>query len=366
MTAFFATFWMGFKFLWRNPVTNAILIVFPIIIILILGNALGAYISPDTDLTPAPVAAAADPDGMLGTFLQNEQIARFLDVTFTSRAEAELMAEDGRAVAAIIEDAGDVSVIRPNDGSMHTQLTLSIVDSYKQIGTAATIAAMSGRDISGLLGTDIEVKDVPLGKRIPGAIDYYAVTMLVMILMFTGINGMDLFNKGLLSDTGNRARISPIRKPALIGGLLAASTITSFLQGMVTFVFTAAVYGVYWGERIPLVLTTLFAVVLFSQSMCIFLLMVFRNMNAASGFAQVLIWSMTFVSKGYAKMSFGPLEEAFKYAPNSMAQTVIFGAVFGGNEVKMMLSLFILLGLGIVLFILAFLFGKRRLSLGGS
>jgi ABC-type multidrug transport system permease subunit len=184
--------------------------------------------------------------------------------------------------------------------------------------------------------------------------------------MFTGINGMDLFNKGLLSDTGNRARISPIRKPALIGGLLAASTITGFLQGMVTFVFTAAVYGVYWGERIPLVLTTLFAVVLFSQSMCIFLLMVFRNMNAASGFAQVLIWSMTFVSKGYAKMSFGPLEEAFKYAPNSMAQTVIFGAVFGGNEVKMMLSLFILLGLGIVLFILAFLFGKRRLSLGGS
>jgi len=362
MTAFAATFWTGFRFLWRNPVTNAILIAFPIVIILILGNALGAYISPDTDLTPAPVAAAADPDGMLGAFLQNEQISRFLDVTFTGRAEAEMLAEDNKVVAAIIESSGDISVVRTNDGSMHTQLTLSIIDSYKQIGTAATIAAMSGKDVYRLLGAEIEVRDVPLGKRIPGAIDYYAVTMLVMILMFTGINGMDLFNKGLLSDTGNRARVAPVSKPALIGGLLAASTITSFLQGMVTFVFTAAIYGVYWGERIPLVLATLFAVVLFSQSMCIFMLMVFRNMSAASGFAQVLIWSMTFVSKGYAKMTFGPLDEAFRYAPNAMAHTVIFGAVFGGNEAKMTLSLIILFGLGVVLFMLAFLFGRRRIA----
>ena len=362
MTAFFATFWTGFKFLWRNPVTNAILIAFPIIIILILGNALSAYISPETDLDPAPVAVVADPDGMLGAFLQNDQIARFFEIEFTDRARAEQLASDEKVVAAIIESGGDISVVRASNGSLYTQLTLSIIDSYKQIGSAATIAAMSGKDVYGLLNIEIEVEEVPLGKRIPGAIDYYAVTMLVMILMFAGLNGMDLFHKGLLSDTGNRARIAPISKPALIGGLLAASTLTSFLQGMVTFVFTGVVYGVYWGERIPLVLLTFFAVVLFSQSLCIFMLMIFKNPGAVNGAAQALIWVMTFVSKGYAKVTFGPLDEVFRYAPNSMAHTVIFGAIFGGNEAKMMMNLAILFGLGVTLFVLAFLSGRRHLA----
>ena len=362
MTAFLATFWTGFKFLWRNPVTNAILIAFPIVIILILGNALSSYISPETDLDPAQIAVAADPGGMLGTFLRNEEISRFFEIEFTDRARAEQLAAEEKVVAAIIEGSGDVSVIRASSGSLYTQLTLSVIDSYKQIGAAATIASMSGKDIDRLLDIDVEVKEVPLGKRIPGSIDYYAVTMLVMILMFAGLNGMDLFHKGLLSDTGNRARIAPISKPALIGGLLAASTLTSFLQGMVTFVFSGLVYGVYWGERIPLVLLTLFAVVLFSQSLCILMLMVLRNQGAVNGVAQALIWVMTFVSKGYAKVDFGPMDEVFQYTPNAMAQTVIFGAIFGGNEAKMMMSLFILFGLALIFFILSFLSGRRRLA----
>ena len=362
MTGFLATFWTGFKYLWRNPVTDVILIAFPIVTILILGSALGAYISPETELDPAPIAVVADPEGMLGTFLQTDEISRFFEIEFTDRARAEQLAEDGKVVAAIIESGNDVSVVRASDGSLYTQMTLSIIDSYKQIGAAATVAVMSGRDIFELLEVDVEVKDMPLGKRVPGAIDYYAVTMLVMILMFAGLNGTDLFRKGLLSDTGHRARITPVSKPALIGGLLAASTLTSFLQGMVTFTFTGVVFGVYWGERIPLVLLTLFAVVLFSQSLCIFLLMVFRNQDAVSGAAQALVWVMTFVSKGYAKMTFGPLDEVFQYAPNAMAHTVIFGAIFGGNETKMMMNLSILFGLGVTLFVLAFLSGRRHMA----
>jgi len=362
MGAFIAVFWTGFKFLWRNPVTNAILIAFPILTILILGTALSTYIAPDTDLPKTPIAVAAAPDGAFGEFIQSDEISRFFVIEFTDRIRAEELARERSVYAAVIEENGDISVLFSPDGGIYTQLTLAIVDSYKQIGSAATIAAMSEKDISGLMSAEISVKDVPLGKRIPGAIDYYAVTMLVMILMFTGLNGMDLFQKGLLSDTGNRTRVAPVSKPALIGGLLAASTLTSFLQGMVTFVFTGTVYGVYWGQRIPLVLLTLFAVVLFSQSLCIFFLMVLRHPGAVNGLVQSLIWMMTFVSKGYAKVSFGPMDEVFQYTPNAMAQTVIFGAIFGGNEAKMTFFLITLFGLGATLFIFSFLFGRKRLT----
>ena len=362
MNGFIATFKLAFKFLWRNPVNAAILIVFPIAIIFILGNALSSYISIDLDLEPTPVAVVADPGGELSSFLKSDEISRFLELSFTDKETASELVASGSIAAAIIEEDGEISAICPSEKGMYSRLALSIIDSYKQISSAATTAVMNGRNVYALLDISPEVKDVPLGKRIPGAIDYYAVTMLVMILLYTGMNGMELFGKGLLSDTGDRTRISPISKPALIGGLLAASAITSFLQGAVTFLFTGIVYDVYWGERIALVLLTLFGVVLFSQSLCIFLLIVIRHEGAVQGLVQAAFFTMTFVSNGYMKMSFGEADKIFQYTPNSMAQTVIFGAVYGGNEAKMMLCLLLLFGVSAVLFILAYIFGRRRLA----
>ena len=362
MTGFFATFRLGFKYLWRSPVNIAILIAFPIIIIFILGNALGSYISIDLDLEPAVVAVVAEQGGEIASFLESEEVSRFLELRFTDEAGAAELVTDGVAVAAFIEDNGEISALRPADGGMYTNLALSIIDAYRQIGAAATIAAMNGRDVYALLGIEPEVKDMPLGNRIPNAIDYYAVTMLVMILLYTGMNGMELFKNGILNETGARNRVSPISNPALVGGLLAASTVTSFLFGLVTFAFTGIVYGVYWGERIPLVLLTLFAVVLFSQALCITLLIIVRHEGAVQGITQALFFTMTFVSKGYMKISFGEADRVFQYAPSAMAQTTIFGAIFGGNEARMMGNLLILFCLSAVLFALAYIFGRRRFA----
>jgi ABC-2 type transport system permease protein len=362
MKAFLSTFQIGFKYLWRNPVSVAILIIFPIAIILILGNALSSYITVDTKLDPAPIAVAADPNGQFGSFMQMKEIIRFFDLNFTDRAHAEELVTNGDVIAAIIEAPdGSLSVLSGPENNIYSGLTLSMVDSYAQIGAASAIAAMSGRNIYEIIGADVSIADKPLGKRIPSAIDYYAVTMLVMILMYTGMNGLELFNKGLLSDTGRRMRTSPVPKSALIGGLLAASTVTSFLQGMVTFVFTAAVYGVYWGDRIAIVLLALFAVVLFSQSLCIMLMMLIQNNGAVTGITQALFWTMTFVSKGYARISFGDADKIFQYAPNALAHTVIFGAAYGGNETKMALSLAALFAISAILFIFAFFLGRRRI-----
>ena len=364
MRGFFATFRMGSKYLWTSPVSVVILTVFPILLILVLGNALSGYIEPETSLDPAPVAVAADQNSALGMFLQSEDIARFFDLQFIDEAQAQALLENGEVCAAVLERGGEIEVLRlpagGGLGSLPTEVTLSIVDSFRSIGAAATIAAMRGEAFAGL--PEASVKAVPLGGRVPGAMDYYAVTMLVMILLYTGMNGMDLFGKSLLGDTGSRVRLSPISGPALVGGLLAASTVTSFLQGMVTFIFSGVVYGVYWGERIPLVLLTLFAVVLFSQALCIFLVLLLRRYGPVMGAAQALFFVMTFVSKGYTKISFGSAEKIFAYAPNALAHTVIFGAVYGGNEAKMMFSLALLFATGAVLFVLAFILGRRRLA----
>jgi hypothetical protein len=111
-----------------------------------------------------------------------------------------------------------------------------------------------------------------------------------------------------------------------------------------------------------LVLLTLFGVTLFSQAFAITLLLLFKSPNATMAAMQSLIWVMTFVAGGYTKISFGAADEIFRYSPNSLAHTVIFGSAFGGNHDRMMADLGLLFIYGGVLFIIAFILGRRRLT----
>jgi ABC-2 type transport system permease protein len=365
MREFTAVFAASFKYLWRDIVSVLVLTVFPILLILVLGTALASFISPDYDFEPLPVSASVQAGGNFEAFLQSDDISRFLDVTFTDSEAAERLLESREVFVAVIEEDGNISVIRPQVGGLHVQIPLSIIDSYLQIGAAMTISIMNGGDIAELAGlteADISVISAPLGNRTQSAVDYYAVTMMVMLMMFAGLNGLELFKKSMFSQTGARMLIAPVSKPVLISGLIAASTVTSYLQAMVTFLFSTFVYGVHWGDNIPLILLTLFGVTLFSQAFAIFLLLFFKNANAAQGSMQVLIFLTTFVAGGFNKMNFGAAEAVFRYSPNSLAHTIIFGSAFGGNHERMMSDLRLLFIYAAVLFAGAFLLGKRRLT----
>jgi len=361
---FLSTFIMGFKYLWKDPVTVVVIIAFPIAIILVLGTALNNLFSAEVTFEAAPVAVVAEVDSPLAMFIEYDAVQRFFIPEFTDITQAEEMVAAGKVSAAFVDQGfgQPVLVLMPPNPDTMAQIALAVIDSYQQIGAAATIAIMAGRNPLSLIGQEVQVTSQPLGTRTPGAMDYYAVTMIIMILLYTGLNGMELFHKGLFSETGSRMRLSPISKPALIGGLLTASTLTSFLQGMITFVFTAAVYGVYWGNRIPLVILTFFAMVLFSQALCILLIVVFKKKNVVAGITQMLFFATTFVSSGYVPISFGVLDRVFRFAPNALAHSVVFGAIYGGDERWMMISLATLFAMVGVLSGLSFVFGRRRMA----
>lgn len=365
MSEFLTIFITSVKYLWRNPVSVLVYTVFPILIILILGNALAGFISPTLDFEPLPVAVVAEPDSRFAEFLQSDDAAQFLNPIFLNPEDALEKLTAGEVYVIITEKENNISITRTAGGGLAAGVITSVVESHVQISEAMGIAMMSGGDISQLLkvlSAEIGVIAAPLGNRVPDAMDYYAVTMLVMILIFTGFNSLELLKKSLLSTTGDRILSTPVSKPVLIGGLIAASTVTSYAQGLITFLFSMFVYGVYWGERIPLVLLTLFGMCLFSQGLGIFFIMLCKNANAAMGIIQVLAFVFTFTSKGYTVMSFGAAEEVFQYMPNALAQNVIFSSAYGGNEAKMMTDLVLLFGYGTVLFIIAFILGKRRLA----
>ncbi|MCL2108669.1 MAG: ABC transporter permease [Oscillospiraceae bacterium] len=368
MRSFFAIFTASFKYCWRSPVNVAVLTIFPIVIIFVLGNALSGYMSPDYDFETIAVAATAERDSELGAFLLGDEVGQFIAVQFTDENLALELLDSGEVSIIISENNGNVVVTRPQVAGLEAAIAASVIDSYVQINAAMQIATANLDNMAELaellqiINADLSIEQAPLGNRVPGALDYYAVTMLVMILLFAGLNGLELFRKNIFSTTGERLLIAPVSKPVLIGGVLASATVSSYLQGMATFLFSWLVYGVYWGERIPLVLLTLFGVTLFSQALAIFVLLILGNANLAMGVMQAVIWTMTFVAGGYVKIDFGAAEKVFQFSPNSLAHTVIFGAVYGGNETKMAADLTLLFVYAAICFVGAFILGRRRLA----
>ena len=371
MRDFLTVFTKSLKYCWKDVINLGVMVLFPIVIIFVLGNALGGFIDGNHDLDGDRfrIAVVAETDSYFSQFLQNEEISHFLEATFVDdQDEALLLLQEREAVLIVVEDNDHaLAVTLPQTAGTGTLIPLSIIDSYSKIGAAMTIAMMQGGDLTELtsmMDANISVSQAPLGTRTPSGMDYYAITMMVMFMLFAGYNGLELFKKSVLSETGNRMLTTPVSKPALLGGLVTAATVTSFLQGLSTVVFTWVVYGVHWGDRIELVLLTLFGLALFSNAFAIFLLVLFKSANSANVAIQVLIFVMTFVSGGFGQMfAFGEnVQRVVRFVPNMLAQTVIFGTAFGGNETRMMTDLSILFAYGIGLFVVAFILGRRKLA----
>jgi len=370
MRDFLSVFTSSFKQCWRDRLQMIIMVIFPIIIIFILGNALGGFIEGNQDLGGErfSIAVLADENSEFSQFLLHEDTSRFLDATFVyDEDEAMQLLQERDVFIIVTEIYGELTVTLPTSTGSNELVALSIIDSYNQIGAAMTIAMLNNGDsvqLASIMQASISIEQAPLGTRTPSGMDFFAITMMVMMMLFAGYNGMELFKKSLFSETGNRMRTTPVSKPALVGGLISAATVISFLQGLSTLAVTWLMYDVYWGPRVGMVLLTLLGLVLFSNAFAIFLLVALKSSNAANAALQTLIFVMTFVSGGFgAAVTFSDtLTRVFRFVPNNLAQTVLFGSAFGGNETRIVTDLTILFLFSAVLLTLSLVIGKRRLA----
>jgi len=370
MQSFLAVFTKSFKQLWKDKIMVGVMVIFPLVLIFVLGNALGGFIegNHDFDGERLQIAVVADENSPFVEFLKSDEISHFIEANLVENKDCALyLLEEHEIFLIAAEINGEISITIPQTANINGLIALSIIDSYNQIGSAMTIAMLEGgnfEELTTILEANIAITQAPLGIRTPSGIDFFAVTMLVMIMLFAGFNGVELFNKAMLSHTGSRMMITPVSKPILITGLITAATVVSFVQGFITMAFTHFAYGVFWGDNWGIALLTLLGVVLFSNAFAILLLVSLKNVSSANAAFQVLIFVMTFMAGGFgAPVNFGEsFERAIRFIPSNLAQTVLFTNAFGGNEQTMFTNLAILFGIGITLLAAAFIVGRRRLA----
>jgi ABC-2 type transport system permease protein len=100
------------------------------------------------------------------------------------------------------------------------------------------------------------------GIKAPKALDYYAVGMALMFLIFTANTGTEAMLEEKRQCTLQRVSVTPTSRLQILSGKLVGIFVVSALQFAMIIVLTRLVYHVSWGASIPAVIAMATATVL--------------------------------------------------------------------------------------------------------
>lgn len=387
MYVFFASVSISIRRHLRNITPFIMQVIGPLVMIIILASVMQGNFRASSFFSPVnTVVVNNDSNGQAAqnfiAFLNNSDMKKLIKVTVLqniNNAEQQLREGKFDAVIEISSDynknieTGDFSGIKTflisNDKTSY-QIISSILNSWNNNSAAIQIALKSGKTMNqitqDLNSSNKIVEDMPLTSNgsLPKSIDYYSVTIAVMTLMFTGVLSLDRIQRDFLSGMKNRFLMTSSRLGTIMSGEIIGITLMAFLQSVIVVIFTHFVYGANWGSNIVLTLGILFIMTFFSQMLASVLAIAMNNANAAQGIISTLAMGFCFISGGFYTNPFGGLVGRFLSTygtPSSLAQTAIFGNIYGGSMQVIFLCMGILSGLSLILLGFAVLLAKRRI-----
>ncbi|MCR8644636.1 ABC transporter permease [Paenibacillus sp. N1-5-1-14] len=358
----------------KNPIIIVNYILLPLLLILILGNALSVVFESDegsktaaaVSLKQVKTVVVNEDSGDLGTnimkFLTSEDNKVMFDVTVsTNKDEAKKQLESGAYEQFIylpadltsgFKDKKDSSVtIYGKDSNIDkvniTGLTLSAFgDGY----LAMNVLSQNNEPI---MFTHVYTNLLTSGKALEGgqsssqmtALSYYGVTMLVLILFYGLANTMNFIQEEYSEALGERYLISPVSKKSLILGQLFTGCSISILQGLIIVYFAKWFFQVSYGENMLVALLIVFVGAVFFNALGLILGVIARRFKQVDNIVTLLIPIMTFVGGGFIKVDFGGLKS---FSVNEIFQRPLFDYIQQGTLNLMPLFTSLALAIGFI------------------
>ncbi len=362
----------------RDRKTLMQMLLFPIILIFILGSALSnsfnfdnisklnvAYLNEDADKGPLSSAFTE--------FLKND-VKELLEIKEAfSYEDGKQQVQEGKIEAFIYIDkdftknmlSGDdinINVYNSVHSSFRASMVKNIVDSFVDGSNAYTAAARLGGQPQGFERYK-NLESTPISAEItrPKSIDYYAVTMLIMAMMFGTMYGGQAVTEDKLRNTYIRLNTAPIKQTELVLGQILGTIVTLFMQALIIIGITKYIYKANWGNNMAFVLFVCFSVIVLAVSLGILVFKLMKTHNAANGLLTLLVNVFTFISGGYVPIDMlsENMERISVISPNYLAQQAIFNSIFSGSGAETQSFLIIIWVASAVMFALSVVAGRR-------
>lgn len=207
------------------------------------------------------------------------------------------------------------------------------------------------------------IKDEPLDlqDKEPNAISYYAVTMVIMIMLYSAQGGINIVAKAMEKNMINRVRSMPIGYKKYITGSIIGKVLVLFVTSSFILLFSKFIYGANIGSSFTEVFGVILLFSIFSINFGTALLSIIRNKTVVEYALQILIPIITLVSGGYIYNEY--LAESINrlsiFSPSYAAEEIMFKSIYGYNySVKgFVLELIVL---SIIFYLITIMFGEEK------
>jgi ABC-2 type transport system permease protein len=289
----------------RDRSAFVVLLILPLAMIIVLGTVFnwtgGSFKANVTvvDLDHGDMAKHLTQDAFA-----SEQLKDLLVVTTVStESEARALVEQGKTGAAVIIPAdftrnvtagtqASVTVLGNPEAATQAGVIRNIVESFtaevqrRQLAAKVAIARLqtpgtvppqlmqeavqsvlqqvSGSQQESLVSVMTTTQE---GIKIPKALDYYAVGMALVFLIFTANTGTESMLEEKRQHTLQRVSVTPTPRFQILLGKLVGIFVISALQFTMIILLTRLVYHVNWGASVPAVIAMAGATVLAGASL---------------------------------------------------------------------------------------------------
>lgn len=328
----------------RDKQSMALMIAFPIVLILILGSALSGQFKSSINLDNVNILYTSEEGKVSEGFKGFMDSAKEMGMKFTESKDLneglkKIKNADYTCYVVVKDDGLTLykNEIYDFKANLVEGILQTFIDRYNTIFQIASVnpAALSKIDLN---KTPESVKIVPLqGNRQPKAVDYYSVTMTTLIIMYAAGYGTWCIRGERIMKTGSRIFSSPVRKYEVLIAKLTGGIFATSLQILIVFIVSKYIIGAYWGNHIGIVFLILLSQVIMIISLGAGIAFVIKNDVAASSFLNTLIPFLVFLGGGYVPLEqFGSkaLLSIAKISPVRWVNDSIFEAIFANSISK--------------------------------
>ncbi len=358
----------------RSMIINMFLL--PLMLIFILGASLSGIIGDKAVSTIDPVHVAivylsgesSDPSVMITSFLKTPDLK---DVMIPSIIENRQVAESGLrsgkyGYAVIVPDNFDSKVSSGEPAQLEfilgkdrtdNMVAGTVFDSFlNSINYKQSVAmALGPQAVTAAAPITGEVPSVKVGELSEGgrsytASQFYAVSMMLMFLLYSGLTvSTSLFNEKE-SHTLFRISSMPVKGSGLFIGKMLGVGVISVVQCAAIILLSNLLFGVNWGNRPGLLMLFCLLMIIASMTLSIIISMFSKTGATAGSIVTVITVIMTFISGGMAPLPESWVNSVGSFTINHWALQAILKMMLHAELSEILPNLIVLSVISIVLF----------------
>lgn len=381
-----------FKIMLKNKFTFALLLLMPVFMIFLMGNALKSVFNVNKGIEKFQMLYVNEDNGYIGLAFDGfmkDGADKFIEAVGTNAENIESKVLSGKYNGAIIVPAGlsdkvsrgevaYINVISSGKDDLRDSIVSSIVDSFTRF-TGVQLGIQKGYseyqntknpievsqkllEIHELYGGDYVVsKDVevsPLKKLT--SFQYFTLSMLLFFMLSAGMG----VGGGIVGDRVNKifGRINsyPVSDREYLIGKVAGNLMLCLLQTLFIILFTTFVFKVDWGTNFLGIGIVITLMMLISSSIGLLFSSFVNSEKTLNSTMIIVIWLITFISGGFTPVP--ALEPIARFTFYRWGLDSLANFMAGGGFMDTVNNLILLLVTVIVLWTAGLYLYRRRVS----